>query len=76
MKLADLEKSLRLAEFKKKFLSLFAGALVLCASMAWNDAFFTYFNVNHPEYKKYGPWAYAIGMTIVATVVSFYILKE
>lgn len=34
-------------------------------SLAWNDAFKSFFGTSTPFLKKYGPWAYALSITII-----------
>lgn len=48
----------------KEFIQLIIGALTLSASLAWNDAFRSFFE-NTPYLRKYGPWLYAIGVTLI-----------
>ena len=48
----------------KDLIKLLIGALTLVASLAWNDAFKSFFN-RYPTLKKYGPWVYALFVTIL-----------
>ena len=48
--------------------SLFAilvGSIAFVISLAWNDAFRNLFMHSSPRIKKYGPWGYAIFVTII-----------
>ena len=48
--------------------SLFAilvGSIAFVISLAWNDAFRNLFMNSSPRIKKYGPWGYAIFVTII-----------
>jgi len=39
-------------------------ALILIVALAWNEAIKSIFEIN-PNLKKYGPWVYAICVTII-----------
>lgn len=52
----------------KEFMQLIVGAMTLSASLAWNDAFRSFFD-NTPYLKKYGPWIYALCVTIAVYIL-------
>tara|TARA_Y100001970_G_C14257529_1_gene876577 strand:+ start:5707 stop:5970 length:264 start_codon:yes stop_codon:yes gene_type:complete len=47
---------------------LLIGALTLVASLAWNDAFRSLFS-RYTTLKKYGPWFYALFVTILIYIL-------
>lgn len=51
-----------------ELLKLFIGALTLVASLAWNDAFKSLFS-RYPRLRNYGPWVYAIFVTILVFIL-------
>ena len=58
--------------------SLFAilvGSIAFVISLAWNDAFRNLFMHSSPRIKKYGPWGYAIFVTIIG-IVAAQLLKK
>ena len=58
--------------------SLFAilvGSIAFVISLAWNDAFRNLFMYSSPRIKKYGPWGYAIFVTIIG-IVATQLLKK
>ena len=58
----------------KKFTSLIITALGVCTALAWNDAFQNFFK-NNKLLTKYGPWVYAIIITIVSLISIIYLNK-
>lgn len=58
--------------------SLFAilvGSIAFVISLAWNDAFRNLFMHSSPRIKKYGPWGYAIFVTIIG-IMATQLLKK
>ena len=53
---------------------LITSALGLVTALAWNEAFKNYFQ-NHKTLKKYGPWIYAISVTIFSVILVIVISK-
>ena len=47
---------------------LITSALGLVTALAWNEAFKNYFQ-NHKTLKKYGPWIYAVAITIFSVLM-------
>lgn len=45
--------------------SILVAAFIFIISLAWNDAFKSFFNTATPWLKRYGPWAYAISITVI-----------
>lgn len=52
----------------KDLIKLLIGALTLVASLAWNDAFRSLFS-RYAILKKYGPWFYALFVTILIYIL-------
>ena len=44
---------------------ILVASFIFIISLAWNDAFKTFFSTSTPMLKKYGPWAYAVTVTAV-----------
>jgi len=44
-------------------------ALTFIISLAWNDALKSFFANATPFLKRYGPWGYAIGITIIGYIM-------
>ena len=42
-------------------------AMGMVTALAWNSAFTQFFD-SHPVIKRYGPWAYALIVTIIAVL--------
>ena len=58
--------------------SLFAiltGSIAFAISFAWNDAFRNLFMHSSPRIKKYGPWGYAVFVTIIG-IAAIQLLKK
>ena len=51
--------------------ALIMAALTFVISLAWNDAFKSFFQKSTPWLRKYGPWAYAIFVTIIGLLAVF-----
>ena len=47
---------------------ILVASFVFIISLAWNDAFKSFFSTSTPLLKKYGPWAYAISVTAVGFI--------
>ena len=47
---------------------LITSALGLVTALAWNEAFKNYFQ-NHKTLSKYGPWIYAVSVTIFSVIL-------
>ena len=43
-------------------------ALILIVALAWNEAIKSVFDV-YPKLKKYGPWIYAVCVTIIVFII-------
>jgi len=52
----------------KEMDSLIISALGVITALAWNTAFQNFFD-SKPLLKKYGPWIYAIVVTIIAILI-------
>ena len=52
-----------------KLSNIIAAALTLVISLAWNDAFKNFFSKSTPFLRKYGPWGYAISITILGAIL-------
>ena len=53
-------------------------ALMLVVALAWNDAIKSLFEL-YPKLKKYGPWVYAIFVTIIVSIflkIIYYIQND
>ena len=59
-----------LKEFFSKINYLMATSLGMVTALAWNSAFQNFFN-KYPKLKDYGPWVYAILITIIAIIIFF-----
>lgn len=57
-----------------KISTLIISSISLVAALAWNSAFQKYFN-SKKELKQYGPWFYAIFITIIAIIIVFALAK-
>jgi hypothetical protein len=70
------EKSLR-KRFVEKLAILVTTAFGLVAALAWNDAIRGLFAEEGYLYflAKYGPWVYAIFVTILAVIITYYISR-
>lgn len=44
---------------------ILVAAFIFIISLAWNDAFKSFFNTATPWLKRYGPWAYAVSVTVI-----------
>lgn len=44
---------------------ILTAAFIFIISLAWNDAFKNFFKTATPWLKRYGPWAYAISVTVI-----------
>ena len=53
----------------KQIVVLISAALSFVAGLAWNDVITAEFE-KYPKLKEYGPWIYAIAVTILAIVVA------
>lgn len=64
-------------EVIEKIAALMTAAFGLVAALAWNDAISSLFKEGGPLYSlaAYGPWAYAIFVTIIAVIATIYIGK-
>ena len=58
-----------------KISDLMTAAFGLVAALAWNEAIQSLFKAGGPfeNLAAYGPWAYAIFVTIIAVVMAIYI---
>ncbi len=52
-----------------KLTTILIAAITLVISLAWNDAFKNFFSKSTPFLRKYGPWGYAIGITLLGAVI-------
>ena len=55
-------------ETDTSLVAILTAAFIYIVSLAWNDAFKNFFNTATPWLKRYGPWAYAISITIIGFV--------
>lgn len=47
---------------------ILVASFIFIISLAWNDAFKSFFSTSTPWLKKYGPWAYAITITLIGFI--------
>ena len=47
---------------------ILVASFIFIISLAWNDAFKSFFSTSTPLLKKYGPWAYAITITCIGFI--------
>ena len=52
-------------ETDTSLVAILTAAFIYIVSLAWNDAFKNFFNTATPWLRRYGPWAYAISITLV-----------
>lgn len=52
-------------------ISIIIAAITLVISLAWNEAFTSFFQRAPPYLKKYGPWVYAIFVTLLGLGVVY-----
>jgi len=78
MGLSDLFPGLfqKTHEVRQKLFSIIAGSLMIVAGLAWNDAFSHFFEKEHPEVLKYGKWGYAVFLSVLAIIASFFAVKK
>lgn len=50
---------------------ILVASFIFIISLAWNDAFKTFFSTSTPFLKRYGPWAYAI----IVTALGFFLIQ-
>jgi hypothetical protein len=50
--------------------TILVGAITLLIALAWNDSFKLVVE-NHPEFKQYGMFVYAISVTLLAIGLSY-----
>lgn len=55
-------------EILNEFVKLMLGALAMISALAWNDAFRNFFQ-QYPSLKTYGPWVYAIVVTLLVIIL-------
>lgn len=58
----------------KEMDSLIISALGVITALAWNTAFQNFFD-SKPLLKKYGPWIYAVVVTIIAILIVAFLEK-
>ena len=61
-------------EVVEKTAALITSAFGLVAALAWNDAIKNWFD-SRPAFIAYGPWIYAIGITIIAVIATIWIAR-
>ena len=59
-------------ELTEKFATLITGAFGLVAALAWNSAIQKWFEA-HPLFAAGGPWLYALFVTIIAVLATWWI---
>jgi hypothetical protein len=47
---------------------ILVASFIFIISLAWNDAFKSFFSTSTPWLKKYGPWAYAGTITVIGFI--------
>ena len=52
-------------ETDTSLIGILTAAFIFIIGLSWNDAFKNFFSTSTPYLKKYGPWGYAIGVTII-----------
>ena len=67
------KKSLK-KELVEKTAALITSAFGLVAALAWNDAITKWF-VSKPAFVVYGPWVYAIAVTVIAVIATIWIAR-
>lgn len=65
-------KKKRNKNFFVENIKIIISSLILITSLAWNSAFTNFFEKT-PYLKSYGPWAYAIGISIFTTIIVYYL---
>lgn len=50
---------------------ILVASFIFIISLAWNDAFKTFFSTSTPFLKRYGPWAYAV----IVTALGFFLIQ-
>ena len=68
------DNNININSIMEKFTSLIITALGVCTALAWNEAFQNFFK-SYKVLVKYGPWAYASMITIIALVSIVYMHK-
>ena len=52
-------------------LGILVASFIFIISLAWNDAFKSFFRTSTPFLKRYGPWAYAV----LVTLLGFFLIQ-
>tara|TARA_Y100000816_G_scaffold291480_1_gene282970 strand:+ start:3820 stop:4170 length:351 start_codon:yes stop_codon:yes gene_type:complete len=52
-------------ETDTSLVAILTAAFIYIVSLAWNDAFKNFFTTATPWLKRYGPWAYAVSITVI-----------
>ncbi len=50
---------------------ILVASFIFIISLAWNDAFKSFFSTSTPFLKRYGPWAYAV----LVTALGFFLIQ-
>ena len=69
-----MAKSSLKKEIVEKTSALLTAAFGLVAALAWNEAIKNWF-ASKPELSAYGPWVYAILVTVIAVIATIWIAK-
>ena len=52
-------------ETDTSLVGILTAAFIFIIGLSWNDAFKNFFSTSTPYLKRYGPWGYALGVTII-----------
>ena len=63
----DVTKGVGFVSIASNTIVFATSALTLVVALAWNTAFKAYFD-SKPELRVYGPWVYAVTVTVIALV--------
>ena len=59
----------------KSIFGIIIASISFVISLAWNDAFRNFFSKSTPIIKKYGPWGYAIAVSIIGILIINMLIK-
>jgi len=60
---------------EKSLFGIIIASISFVISLAWNDAFRNFFSKSTPIIKKYGPWGYAIAVSIIGIFIINMLIK-
>jgi hypothetical protein len=59
----------------KSIFGIIIASISFVISLAWNDAFKNFFSKSTPIIRKYGPWGYAIAVSILGIFIINMLVK-